>query len=106
MKRSLAYILSACALVVLSASCARTVSSYNYADAKRYLEAWMSQNHPGVTMRPDGLYILDETDGSGEVVGNKDYVFLTYTIRSISGAIEKTTDPEIMKQLGTFEKAS
>lgn len=106
MKRNLAYILSACVLVALSASCARTVSSYNYADAKRYLEAWMSMNHPDVQMREDGLYVLDEVVGTGEEVGDKDYVFVTYTVRSISGNIEKTTDPELMKQLGKYEKAT
>ena len=96
----------ACAALAMTMSCARTVTSYNYADAKRYLEAWMSQRYPDIKPNADGLYVLEETQGTGDLVEGNDYVFLTYTVRTIDGTVEKTTDPEMSKQLGTYEKAT
>lgn len=103
MKKTLSYLLC---LLVLGA-CARTVETGKNDAAKRYFDAWMQVNHPGLTPTGLGAYVLSDKEGGGAGVGESDkYVRVNYTLRSLDGNVSATTWPDLAKQLGTWRETS
>ena len=103
MKKTLSYLLC---LLVLGA-CARTVETGKNDAAKRYFDAWMQVNHPGLTPTGLGAYVLSDKEGAGAGVGESDkYVRVNYTLRSLDGNVSATTWPDLAKQLGTWSETS
>ncbi len=106
MKRTLSYLLLAA--LVLS-GCAKTVTSGTNDAAKRYFDAWIYVNHPDLSPTDLGAYVLEETQGTGDAVGDAStdaYVRLNYTIRSLDGTVSSTTYPALARQLGTYSETS
>ena len=58
-------LLIAAAAASLCTSCFRSESSGLNDGNKRYFDAWMKINHPDAMREGMGIYILDETAGSG-----------------------------------------
>lgn len=95
------------AVCLLAGACAKTQTSTTGQDAQKYLSLWMDKYHPGVTPNEDGLYILEDTPGSGqEWTGDAMYIRVHSTIRTLSGTISTTTDEALSKQLGTYVKGN
>ncbi|MDD7456602.1 MAG: FKBP-type peptidyl-prolyl cis-trans isomerase [Bacteroidales bacterium] len=73
---------------------------------KEYIEAWMKVNYPGITPTGKGIYILDDKEGTGEALGDKDYfAMIEYTVADMDGTISATTNPKIAQQIGTYKKS-
>ena len=89
--------------------CAKVATEGTNDDAKLFLDAWASLNLPGNTPiwngQPDpyGLYLIDETPGTGEVVTEDGYAILTYTVTDLEGNITSYTDKETAKQLHAYD---
>lgn len=95
------------ALLALLCSCAKKNVSTTGSDAKEYLQLWMDKYHPGVAANADGIYILEDTPGTGEAWDKeKLYVLVEVTIRGLGGTISATTDENLAKQLGTYVKGN
>ena len=101
MKKSIILITAACLLAI---GCERKNNNTTGAIAKEYLDLWMQEYHPGVSANANGVYILEDEAGTGNV-WNKDlkYSRLTITIRGFNGKITSTGHEEYAKQLGTYE---
>jgi len=103
MKRFFTYAIAVLVLAFSCISCAKKVSSATYTDAKRFLEAWMHVNYPGVEANEDGIYIINDTPGSGTEVIDSDYVFISMRVYDIPGrSLIEYSDEEAAKQLGTY----
>lgn len=89
--------------IALSAICCAKVAKEGANDAnKRYFDAWMSLNHPGVQPTGLGIYVLEEEEGDGEVIAEDNYVYASYTITDLKGNITSYTEKETAEQLGEY----
>ena len=103
MKKTLLYL--SLAALLLSA-CAKDPKTGASDSAKRFLDAWIHVNHPDATLTPLGAYVLEETPGTGAAAGSYEenpYVRVSFTIRSLSGAVSVTTDERLNRQIGSYE---
>jgi len=99
-KKVLVFLAVAC---LLAGACAKSQTSATGEEAREYIQLWMDKYHPGISANSDGLYILDETEGTGDEWNNqKAYVLVHSTIRTLDGTISSTTDSLLYKQLGSF----
>lgn len=73
--------------------------------AREYLSLWMDKYHPGISPNADGLYILQDEPGAGDLWDSeKAYSYLEVTVGGLNGVISSTTDSTLSKQLGTYVK--
>jgi FKBP-type peptidyl-prolyl cis-trans isomerase FklB len=90
------------AAALLLSGCAKTVIPGPNEANKRYFDAWMQINHPGVEPMGLGIYVIDEKEGSGTSVTDKGFALVDYRISSLEGNISSYTDQETAKQLGDY----
>jgi len=72
---------------------------------KRVRDAWVKVNYGSnyVALTKSGIYVLEESDGSGSSVLDSSYCFVNYSMIDLDGTYKSTTDPEIAKMhLGTY----
>ena len=106
---------SVAALII--AGCAKDINTGIYDDESRYLTAWLKQDHQDIgldikrnpeTGLPDtlgrGVFLLSESEGSGNVATAGAYVRVSYTERQLSGTVNSSTEAQVAKQLGSFDK--
>ena len=102
-------LVSAALAALLMQSCAET-TEFGPNDAnKRYLDSWIKTNYPEARKDGLGLFILEETQGSGRAVGNAEeypYAYVTYTKKDLDGKIIETTDAVTAQQIGTYSGAN
>lgn len=102
MKRFLTISIIAAA-ALSAASCAIEGSSEANEAQKAYIESWMEVNHPGIKPTGIGIYILDDTPGTGAAwTSDYTYVFVDYTVRSLDGTIVQTNSEKLNRQLGKY----
>lgn len=95
------------AMVLMAASCAESPTINSNDDAKLHFDAWISENYPGVTPTDLGVYIIGDTPGTGEAIGEEDYyIFVTYTETDLDGNVTSTSDKALAQQVGTYEQAN
>ena len=99
------YLIIAAALLSL-ASCAKEGSAGTNEDAKRYFDAWISQNHPNATRTELGSYIISQSEGSGTAAG--DYVFarINYSSYKLNGDLAGTTYEKVARQCNTYSASN
>lgn len=98
------------AAAVMAASCAKssTATSTNEG-AKKYFEAWIRNNYPKAEQTPMGYYVLENTEGSGDLVGNMEttpYLISHFTSRELDGSITSSTSEQMAKQLGQYKESN
>lgn len=100
--KKISIILSISALVV--AGCAKSSTSSSNEQTKEFLDSWIQLNHPNSTTIGDGIYLMDETVGTGETFNYEDgyYVMVQYSTKSITGTYSYTLYEDLAKQLGTY----
>ena len=105
--RLIPYIIVAAAI----AACAKaSTESANEAN-KRYLDAWISINHPGLNAQwngkedPDGLYIIpgETREGTGAEITDNGYAIVSYTTTDLEGNFTAYTDAVTAQQMGTYD---
>lgn len=102
MRKAFRTILVLAVMPLLSVSCAKSASEAKNESAKKYLDAWMQMNYPGINSCANGIYILEDTPGTGRVIKDSSYVFLEYQYLSLEGTIQSYTDAETAKKLGDY----
>lgn len=85
--------------------CARDVSLSSNEMTKEYLDLWVKENYPHAKVAGNGIYILEEKEGAGDLYNFEGYAMLGTTISSLSGDISSTTDEQLSKQLGIYNKS-
>lgn len=97
--------MAALAAVVATAGCVKpSETSLNDAN-KQYLESWIQLYHPDAKVTADGMYILEEEEGSGAALNDfksYPYIRLDYETRNLAGKITDYTSEKIAKQLGDY----
>lgn len=101
MKKALSTALYIAAALLL-AGCAKTVTPGPNEANKRYFDAWMQLNHPGIEPTGLGIYVIDEQEGNGADVTDNGYALVDYKISSLEGNISSYTDEKTAKQLGDY----
>ena len=105
MKRFLYFVILGIALAQLMASCEVPPVDNLTTQLKRERDAWVRVNYGTdyVELTSTGIYILDETPGSGSGVEDSTFCFVHYSTRALDGTYLDTTDPEVAKMhLGTY----
>ena len=89
---------------VLAVSCSKTSGEGANVALKRQFDAWRAIHYPDAVEK-DGIYIIDETPGTGlEWNENLQVTFMTYTLRSLDGTVSSNSDEQWAKQLGTWDR--
>ena len=100
--RNLAFL--ALAAAALAVSCKKSGSGSDNTALQRQFDAWRTIHYPAAVEK-DGIYIIDETPGTGlEWRENLPVTFLRYTIRSLDGTVSHNCDEQWAKQLGTWNE--
>lgn len=99
-------ILGAAALLSLAAGCAKDASISSNEQSKKYIEAWLQINHPEAVQAGPGIYILSDEPGTGKEYDGETYPMLSYTLSGMDGTISSTTDEQVAKQIGIYEKGN
>ncbi len=95
------------AVAAVFASCAKENTMTTGEAAKAYLELWIDEHYPGISANSEGIYILEDNPGTGDLWNNENvYAYLSTTIASLSGTIASTTEEEVAKRLGTYAKVN
>jgi FKBP-type peptidyl-prolyl cis-trans isomerase len=105
MKKSLFLILIGAALAAMLASCEVAPIDDAISQQKTVRDAWVRVNYGKnyVALTESGIYILEETPGTGASVKDSTYCFVHYSTRDLDGTYRKTSDPEVAKRnLGTY----
>lgn len=105
--RIIAYVIAAATL----AGCAKTSTEGVNEAKKRYLDAWMSINYPGLTAQwnnkedRNGIYVIpDQADeGTGATVTDNGFAIVNYAITDLEGNFSSYTDAETAKQMGVYD---
>lgn len=103
MKNNLLYF--ALAAMLLGACAKAPVEGLND-DDKLYLESWIQVHHPEAQRTALGAYILEDKPGTGAAAGTPEanpYVRVHCTASYLSGSVQKTTEEQLSKQLGTYK---
>lgn len=98
--------LAAAAAMLLCAGCAKDPTTGKNDANKRYLDAWMTINHPDASRVEPGIYVIGDQPGSGSVIGSEEdapYIYVDYTVRQLNGDITSTSDARTAQQLGTYK---
>ena len=104
MKKTILY-LSLAALVL--AGCAKSPRKGKNEDSKRYLESWIQVFHPEAVRTNLGAYVLEDVPGTGASAGTSEtnpFVRVNYTVRTLDGTVQGTTDKALAQRLGTYQK--
>lgn len=102
MKKVILYV----SMILSVAGCAKQASVGPNDANKRYFDAWMQVNHPDARPAGLGIYILEETEGSGKEVGDAGYAYIDYKITDLENNISSYTDKQTAKQLGEYDTTS
>ena len=97
----------AAVLCLMAAGCAKESTWNTGQKAQAYLTMYMEKYYPDVKPNEDGLYILEEKEGTGEAWHpDSTFIYAEYTIRTLDGAISSSTDAKIAQQLGTYDSSN
>ena len=101
MNKSFVLLLSAIGL--LAVGCAQQDPASEGKKAEEYITLYMESFYPDVARESSGIYILEDTPGSGELWDDDlDYIYASITVRDLGGTITSTRDEKLAKQLGTY----
>jgi FKBP-type peptidyl-prolyl cis-trans isomerase len=103
MKRS--FIITAISILAL-ASCARQNTAGLNDDASLFFESWISHNYPAAARTTLGAYVLEETAGTGDPVGDSIFVRLNYNSHTLDGNLSASTSAALARQNGNYSKTS
>lgn len=114
MKRILLPAILVCALSAMLSSCVKEPVSHKNDGNKKYLEAWISVNHPNAKEIGYGVYLIDEVPGTGKELTeamldtkkNNDaaYTYIDYDQYGLDGTYVATTFESTAKRIGTYDK--
>lgn len=105
MKRSLFLILVDTVLTAMITACEVSPVDDSVSHQKRVRDAWVRVNYGSnyVALTPSGIYILEETTGTGTAVKDSLYCFVHYSMKDLDGTYTSTSDPEVAKvHLGSY----
>ena len=95
------------AVLAIASGCAKETSVNTNETAKAYFNAWMSQKHPEAKPSGLGVYVLEDTPGTGASITDNDYYyFVDYTVTDLDGNITATTSEKLSQRLGTFSESN
>ena len=94
------------AAALLLAGCAKTVTPGPNEANKRYFDAWMQLNHPGIDPSGLGIYVLESNEGDGVEVKEDGFALVNFKITDLEGNISSYTDAQTAKQLGEYSETS
>lgn len=92
---------------ILAVSCAQKTSLTTGEKAQEYLEKFIEKYYPHVTPDESGIYILEDTPGTGKPWSEDSlYTYASITIRTLGGTVSSTQEEKTAQQLGTYVKGN
>lgn len=102
MKTTLSIALSIAAALCIS-GCAKVQKTGANDANRRYFDAWLHVNHPGLQPSGLGIYVIEENEGDGAVVSDSGCAFVDYVVTDLEGNITSYSGKETAKQMGTYD---
>lgn len=111
-------IIAATMAALVLGGCAKEIPAGIFDDESRYLNAWLKQDHTddweiNINRNPEtglpdtlgrGVFLLSETEGSGNAAINGSYVKIHFVERLLNGTISASSAEDQAKQLLTYDK--
>lgn len=90
------------ATVLMAIGCAKQPKVGPNDASQRYFQAWLKVN--GIDVEPSGrgIYVLEDTPGTGREISENGFAFLEYTTTDLEGNITSYTNIETAQQLGDY----
>lgn len=96
----------ACTALAL-AGCAKENTMSTGETAKAYLDLWLKEYYPNLTPTSGGIYIMEETQGTGDAWNSENaYAYIETTITTLSGQVSSTSNKEMAQQIDTYSPVS
>ena len=105
MRRILFAAIAAFSLAALLSSCGKDKPVPTNYLAKTYFDAWMKENYPDLVKVDPGIYVLEETPGTGAPISKyweDPFLSIEYTMQTLDGEVLGSTDAGIAKRVGTY----
>ena len=99
--KALFYILAA-VTATLAVSCAEEKSESPESVQERIIKAYVEKYYPDAVRSSSGLYMLEQSEGTGRTPLDTSYVLVEYTISYLDGSYSSYTYDSIAKQLGAY----
>lgn len=93
------------AMALMSAGCAKMAESGANDANKRYFDAWMKVNYPDAQAAGLGIYVIEDTPGTGPEVKKDGFALIDYVITDLEGNISSYTDKTTAEQMGSFDES-
>lgn len=100
------YIAVLSAVLMMTVSCAKEQKAGANDSTKRYFDAWLSVNYPEAKYVSPGVYMLadEEVIGNGVTLPDSTYAMVSFTTKLLDGTVLETTDENVAKKLGLYDK--
>lgn len=88
--------------------CAKSSSGSLNSQNEKVFEAWIKTNYPDAVRTPLGAYIIEDTPGTGALIGDataSPYIRLEYLSRGLDGTVIGYTSDEMAKQLDDYNES-
>ena len=105
MKKVILPLIAAVAALMIS-GCAKHEAEGAQEANQRYFNAWMSLNYPDLKPSGLGIYVIEDTPGTGAEVEKDGYALIDYVITDLEGNISSYTSEEVAKQLGAYAEGN
>lgn len=86
--------------------CAKDVTPSTNELSREYLNLWIQKNYPDARMAGNGIYIIEDKEGTGSAFNFETYAMVNTTISSLEGNISSTTSEKTAKKLGTYNPSA
>ncbi|MDD2491552.1 MAG: FKBP-type peptidyl-prolyl cis-trans isomerase [Bacteroidales bacterium] len=74
---------------------------------KRVIDSYITVVHnDSLNPSATGLFTITKAKGSGDLIEDSSFVYVTYSTRDLKGNILSTTDEEVAKRVGTYSVAN
>lgn len=109
MKRFINIAMGLAAIAALTGSCAKNVATGTNDLNKRYFDAWLKTHHPDAARTALGAYIIEDTPGTGELLGNSEstpFIYASCTITDLDGNVSSTDSRVLAQQIGSYKESN
>lgn len=90
---------------LIFSGCAKSEKTLPNDDEQRYVEAWVSVNHPDAVKTDLGTYIIEDKAGTGDTFDGHSYAIVQYTVTDLDGNVSYTTDKKLSQQTGSYNSS-
>lgn len=92
-------------MLMVLCGCAKDTKINKNIQNRNYVNAWIKNFHKDAIQSGNGIYILENHEGNGKKYNGERYVYISYTIKDLTGEILYSTEENIARKIGVYTPA-